>query len=478
MTEQADSLYKIQQANSVLTTRYAAKLVVNPHLDRRLVSFQANKGEIGNRWYKYKEGFSAALMRYAFDKVGLAAGTLLEPFAGAGTALFAASAAGMNAVGIELLPSSAETIAARQLLLKTDSPRMIEAVRLFRAGRSWEQEGATVPFAHLNITKGAFPQETERQLGRYLYEASCHSNADVGRILHFAALCVLEAISYTRKDGQYLRWDYRSGRRQGSRPFDKGKILTFSEAIQPKLLEIETDLCADSLPSSLFDEELSGQAQSPGEIQLLTGSCLDILPTLKRDSFDGIVTSPPYANRYDYTRTYALELAMMGVDETGIRQLRQSMLSCTVENKAKDNLSERFSADVYNAAQIAFESQEALQRILAYLEQCKSDKTINNTGIPRMVRNYFWEMALIIFQCARLLKPGAPFVMVNDNVRYMGAHVPVDLILADFAVAAGLDVETIWVLPCGKGNSSQQMGEHGREEARKCVYVWRRPTNQ
>jgi len=30
------------------------------------------------------------------------------------------------------------------------------------------------------------------------------------------------------------------------------------------------------------------------------------------------------------------------------------------------------------------------------------------------------------------------------------------------------------VLPNGKGNSSQQMGEHGREELRKCVYVWRK----
>ena len=479
MTEQADRPHEIQQANNVLTDRYASKLVVNPHLDHRLVSFQANKGEIGNRWYKYKEGFSAALMRYAFEKVGLTTGTLLEPFAGAGTALFAASAAGMNAVGIELLPSSAESIAARQLLLKADAARMAEAIRLFRVRRSWEQEGAAVPFAHLKITNGAFPSETERQLCRYLGDASLHSDPDVGRILHFAALCVLEAISYTRKDGQYLRWDYRSGRQQGSRPFDKGKILTFSEAIQPKLLDIETDLCADSIPSSLFDidseDDYPGQAHSPGDIQLLTGSCLDILPTLESAFFDGIVTSPPYANRYDYTRTYALELAMMGVGEESIRQLRQAMLSCTVENKAKDGLKACFSPDVYEAAQSAFERQEALQRILAYLEHCKADKTINNAGIPRMARNYFFEMALVIFQCARLLKPGAPLVMVNDNVRYMGVHVPVDLILADFAVAASLDVETIWVLPCGKGNSSQQMGEHGREEVRKCVYMWRRP---
>ncbi len=38
----------------------------------------------------------------------------------------------------------------------------------------------------------------------------------------------------------------------------------------------------------------------------------------------------------------------------------------------------------------------------------------------------------------------------------------------------GFCVENILVLPNGKGNSSQQMGEHGREVLRKCVYVWRK----
>ena len=63
--------------------------------------------------------------------------------------------------------------------------------------------------------------------------------------------------------------------------------------------------------------------------------------------------------------------------------------------------------------------------------------------------------------------------MVNDNVRYQGATIPVDLILSDIARRAGFEVEEIWVLPVGKGNSSQQMGKHGRKEIRKCVYVWR-----
>ena len=65
--------------------------------------------------------------------------------------------------------------------------------------------------------------------------------------------------------------------------------------------------------------------------------------------------------------------------------------------------------------------------------------------------------------------------MVNDNVRYHGEEVPVDLILSDFAEQWGLRCKEIWTLQRGKGNSSQQMGKFGRVELRKAVYHWVRP---
>ena len=64
--------------------------------------------------------------------------------------------------------------------------------------------------------------------------------------------------------------------------------------------------------------------------------------------------------------------------------------------------------------------------------------------------------------------------MVNDNVQYVGEEIPVDLILSEFAEKFGLITENIFVLQQKKGNSSQQMGNHGRNPIRKCVYVWRK----
>ena len=106
----------VYAANERLTDAYADKLHVNYDLDRTLVSFQGNKRENGHRWCKYKEGFSAALMRYIFDRLELKSGKLLDPFAGSGTALFTASDYGLDAVGIELLPHCAEIIKTRNVL--------------------------------------------------------------------------------------------------------------------------------------------------------------------------------------------------------------------------------------------------------------------------------------------------------------------------------------------------------------------------
>jgi DNA modification methylase len=462
-----DALDTLQTQNASLEARFVDKLRRNNRLSRQLVSFQANKSQPIYRWFRYKEGFSEALVDYLLDTLHIDQGRLLDPFAGTGTTLFTASACGLDSVGIELLPIGGEIIAVRQQIAGHEV-RLRAVIDRWRADKVWLKQTARWSFPHLRITNGAFPDDTQLALQQYMTALS-DEEPTAARLLRFAALCVLEESSYTRKDGQYLRWDYRSARRQGTRPFNKGRILTFDEAITLKLDEISADLQPHHGMMALFPE-----TDQHGDVQVVQGSCLDVLPRLESASFDGLITSPPYANRYDYTRTYALELALLGVDEAELRRLRQAMVSCTVENKEKNDLDSVFSVDTFTRANAAFEAQRELQALLAYLEQQRATKALNNPGIPRMVRNYFFELALVIFECARLLKPGAPFVMVNDNVRYGGAIIPVDLILSDFAEQAGFDVEAIWVLPTGKGNSSQQMGTHGREELRKCIYVWRR----
>jgi len=162
---------------------------------------------------------------------------------------------------------------------------------------------------------------------------------------------------------------------------------------------------------------------------------------------------------------------MLGIDEKNLLSLRQEMLSCTVENREKDLLT--INPNWKIPLKIAQE-HELLQKIINYLESKKKAKTLNNNGLPRMIKGYFYEMTCVGYELFRVLKNGGQVVMVNDNVRYAGASVSVDLILSDIANQIGFTVEEISILPIGKGNSSQQMGEHGRESLRKCVYIWRK----
>jgi hypothetical protein len=91
-----------------------------------------------------------------------------------------------------------------------------------------------------------------------------------------------------------------------------------------------------------------------------------------------------------------------------------------------------------------------------------------------MVHIYFYKMCFVIYGLSRILTSGGIIAIVNDNVKYPGEEIPVDLILSDIAESFGLINRYIWTLGRGKGNSSQQMGSYGRTELRKCVYIWER----
>lgn len=465
----ASEVADVMQAVDALEQRYAPWLQVDATLTRSLVSFQANKERKRYRWYKYKEGFSADLVEYFLQRFGIRSGCVLDPFAGSGAALFAASGKGLEAHGIELLPVGLRLMEARQLLEAHATPQDLAFLQQAATERPWSKL-APLPLNELRITQHAYPVQTQQEIGQCLaWVASLEPLR--AAVASFALLAVLEAVSYTRKDGQYLRWDHRSSRKLSGRSFDKGVIQPFAVAYSAKLLQMVEDVAQTSVSEDLFHVLEQPRQPQQHRIVLYPGSCLEHLPRLPDEHFDAIITSPPYCNRYDYTRTYALELALLGCDEAGLVALRQQMLSCTVENREKDL---RAMHPVWNRALVAVESHATLQRVLDYLERLKAANQLNNNGIPRMVKGYFQELACVVQECARVLKPGAALIMVNDNVRYAGIAIPVDLILSDLALALGLRVESILVLPNGKGNSSQQMGEHGRHELRKCVYVWRK----
>jgi DNA modification methylase len=307
---ESNGLGEIDNLDRQLHQRFQNKFLVHPSLTRLIVSFQANKTRPIYRWYKYKEAFSASLIEYLLQQYRITQGKVLDPFAGSGTMLFAAREAGIDADGIELLPIGQQIINAKKILYSEFTSEDFDRINYWSKLHVWKQCEQKKDLLELRITKGAYSELTINAIEQYL--AACkRENNKVQAVLNFVLLCILESISYTRKDGQYLRWDYRSNRGQSKKPFNKSEILEFDNAITNKISEIIDDLLPSTQQIELFPIK-----NYQGQIHLYEGSCLDIMPRLTNSVYDTIITSPPYCNRYDYTRTYALELALLGVAES------------------------------------------------------------------------------------------------------------------------------------------------------------------
>ena len=448
-------------ARQALNDRFADRVAFDPEFTRRTVSYQGNRRVPGLRWMKYKEGFSRDLVDYLLDEYEPE--RVLDPFAGIGTTALIAAGRGMRATGIELMPVGvlagvgiAE--AAADGLSRAAVVRAAAAIR--RRMASTRSAAPAHAFPHVRITRGAFPAATESAVGKAREFIADMKDGAARTLLNLACMSVLEAASYTRKDGQYLRWDNRSGRKLRAR-MNKGFVPSFPDALDGRLSEMADDL---------GDVRRNYGRRRP---ELVRGSSLELLRTRPDGAFDMVVTSPPYANRYDYTRTYALELAWLGIDQDGFSGLRQQMLSATVENRTKIGALRKLygdAPDTLTDAVAKYERQAALHEVLGILREHAPE--LGNRHVIRLLEGYFLEMAVIVTELGRLVRPGGHVVMVNDNVQYHGEEVPVDFILSDFAEQSGFTCAAVWTLARGKGNASQQMGRFGRREIRKCVYHW------
>ena len=110
---------------------------INTDLDRRLVSFQANKNKSVYRLFKYKEGFSAALVDYFIDYMEVD-GPILDPFSGTGTTSIVSSSRGLKSVGVELLPVGDLVAKTRSLFLAGVSCTIKKEARQWIEDKPWK----------------------------------------------------------------------------------------------------------------------------------------------------------------------------------------------------------------------------------------------------------------------------------------------------------------------------------------------------
>ena len=473
-----------QEERLELENRYWALTEITDKFNRQSVSFQLSKKDKLHSWLKYKEGFSAELVRIILTEFDVQKGaTVLDPFMGSGTTALVACMNGINSIGYDILPMSKISIQAKSVVNNYD----IKELQLLLN----DLEELQVPNNYftqtpeISITKDGYPTNTAIEIA-YIYEyiqSKPYTN-DAKILFTLCMINSLERVSYSAKDGQYLRWDYRcpkivkaSEERAiaGKKPFvvklDKGNLPSMKEALIEELSKIIVDI-----------KEIQHNKNNieAGDSTFVQGSALFNLPILDDNIINAVISSPPYCNRYDYTRTYAMELAFLGVDDAGIRSLRQELLSCTVENKTKvERLKDFYNSqglgERYTAIIEIVQKNKVLNEIINALNSRNIKGEINNKGVIRMVEGYFTELTFIFAELFRVCKKGAKVAFVNDNVRYAGEVIPVDYLTTMLAEEIGFIPKKIYSLKQKKGNSSQQMKKYGKVSLRKSITIWEKP---
>lgn len=480
ITEFSHEKFAVDKERLSLEKRYIDLIEETNIFNRQLVSYQANKHESVHKWLKYREGFSSELVSILLQQFGAKEGELvLDPFMGSGTTALVAKMFGLNSIGFDILPISEIAFNAKKFIYnyKLDE---LNAIYAMIQGNEFTSE--KVPsFNHLGITEGAFPDETEKDLMFLTNLINCSNySLEAKNLLKLIFVNSLESISYTRKDGQYLRWDYRSKKvisgnkkriEQGKEPLrtilDKGPLPSIKECVLTELSSIIRDI-------EIIQQNTEDKSNSETFIK---GSSLYEIPKMEPDQINWVITSPPYCNRYDYTRTYALELAYLGVNEKSIKQLRQDLLTCTVESKPKLKQLEQYYKELdlterYKEISEIVQSNKVLAEINEALSLRMKNGDMNNKGVLQMVDGYFTELAFVFYELYRTSKKGAKVAFVNDNVRYGGEVIPVDFLTTAIAEQIGFKAIKIYILKQRKGNSSQQMKKFGNVPLRKSITIW------
>jgi len=227
----------IDKERLFLENKYINLVEETDIFNRKTVSYQANKNESIHNWLKYKEGFSSELVSILLEDFKINPnGLILDPFMGSGTTMLVSKMKGFNSIGFDILPLSEIAINAKNDVYLYD---LNELDKILLEIKNIDMNFDNISnFSHLSITKGAFPEETEKELMFFSKWAEDSSySVQAKNLIKLCIINILEQISYTAKDGQYLRWDYRSQKviegnkkrlEKGQEPFktvlDKGVI--------------------------------------------------------------------------------------------------------------------------------------------------------------------------------------------------------------------------------------------------------------
>jgi DNA modification methylase len=159
---------------------------------------------------------------------------------------------------------------------------------------------------------------------------------------------------------------------------------------------------------------------------------------LQPGSIDAVITSPPYPNEKDYTRTTRLESVLLGFinNKTELRDLKKRLLRSNTRGVYKDDDDDLWVSQ-----------HTEIQRISNDIEKRRIELG-KDSGFERLygkvTRLYFGGMVRHLSELRKVLRPGAHLAyVVGDQASYLRVMIRTGQLLADIAQPLGYELEGI-----------------------------------
>ena len=389
-------------------------------LKRYVTPYQSRKTPV-YRWYNLNHSYSRNLVFKLLDMFNIAAGDIvLDPFCGTGTTILACRERGIDALGLDIMPLS--TFVSRGKLLEFIPEKVASDFKHIYPCKQYDFGFETAaPYLHK-----CFPHEELTKLLHLRHTISQMSDPEQS-FFTIALLNVLKHVSLAKNDGAFLR---------------------FKTKVEPKKLE---EVFPPQVKMMLEDLEYCSNGHS---FQGAVRADARRIPILD-DSIGAVITSPPYLNRHDYTRIYAIELLFSFIeDNEQLKRLRYKMLRSNVEARKVMQV-EGYTAPV---------------KLMELLNELKK-RRLPNRRVLNMIEGYFEDMYCVLSELYRICKRGSQIAFVVGNCKYNQVMFPVDEILAEIGEKIGLSTIKILIARY-RGNAPQQMRAFGKQALRESVVIW------
>jgi DNA modification methylase len=381
-------------------------------------------------WYRFVLSFPPHLVREYIQKFNLDKDSVvLDPFCGTGTTLVEIKLAGMKAIGLEGNPfphfaslvKTNWTLDANELsthaqeiankALRTLKSQGIDDNLLLGDPKDFELKTLSPETEKLILTNSISPLPLHKTL--VLFE--CLKQFEGESFYQHALLALGNALVFKISNLHF-------GPEVGVR---KAKIDV--PVISNWLLEIE------KMTGDLH--QVAGKNYPDSRVHLADARNLEVIES---NSVDAIITSPPYPNEKDYTRTTRLESVLLGFinNKEELRELKKRLVRSNTRGIYKGDDDDKWISDFPEIQRIADEIEK--RRI-----ELGKDSGFERL-YPRAAKLYFGGMAKHLADLRRILRPGAELAyVVGDQASYLRVMIRTGQILGDIAQKLGYELVNI-----------------------------------